>query len=65
MTEKQVLALLGEPLFKNSHYPDVWFYSYGKPVDDVIWITDSDYTERIVEFEDGILIRIQHDFYFD
>lgn len=65
MTEDQVLALLGEPLFKNSYYPDVWFYSYGKPVGDKIWVTNSNYTQRIVEFKDGVLVRIEHDFYFD
>lgn len=65
MTEEQVLKLLGEPLFKNPYHPDVWFYSYGKPVRDDIGETNSDYTERIVKFGDGVVIEIHHAFYFE
>ena len=69
MTESQVMEVLGNPLFKNKSSNSnkiAWFYSYGKRLNDKPkYVTDSDYSERVIIFENGKVIDIYHGFYFN
>ncbi len=54
MSEAEVIKILGEPLGKNSNYPNVWFYAYGKNILEKKYPEESTYTQRIIKFKSTI-----------